>query len=520
MSRTFHLNIPITKVDEEQRIVTGIATSESVDSQGDIIDFEASKKAFSDWVGNIREMHDPTRAIGKRIDVQFDDDKKEVILSAKISESADGENAWVKVKEGILTGFSIGGQIFKITKDKAVKGANRIVDYALSETSLVDNPANPDAQLIMVKSKNGGLVRTEQAVNLKKSVWDAGEAIRLATELSYLIMTEQYEHEDEDTEQVQGLIEAFNRLRDFAAKEVVEGDDYILERDEVMELAQKAINLSKGEGMATKSKKVEKSSVVGGEDRDANANVELTAEDTGRPLNDTRERAEENGVPEAGTPVKTTDENGEQVVEAQPVVHKPGSPANPEGDTNVVDEKAKEEHKDSPTVVTPPEEDDKEDEAGSEENDDVEEEKVTEEDAPAEPETEGEGGKGKKKAAMPADLVKSIQTLVDRATSGNGAELQKVADLVTDLSAKVEKSMTSLEERVKSLENQPVATKSKSSYYLAEKGDEGDEEVQVTELKKRQEHLIAHPQDAKPGEMEQIYRDLRKAKVGERIEVK
>ena len=125
--RTFQLNVPISKVDEEQRIVTGIATTEALDSQGDIVDYEASKKAFSEWKGNIREMHNPI-AIGKGIDVQFDDKNKAVIVSAKISESADGQNAWVKVQEGILAGFSIGGRVYQVVKDKAVQGANRIVD--------------------------------------------------------------------------------------------------------------------------------------------------------------------------------------------------------------------------------------------------------------------------------------------------------------------------------------------------------------------------------------------------------
>ena len=56
MKKPLHVTIPITKVDEEQRMVYGYATVEELDSHGEIITFEASKKAFSNWIGNIREI--------------------------------------------------------------------------------------------------------------------------------------------------------------------------------------------------------------------------------------------------------------------------------------------------------------------------------------------------------------------------------------------------------------------------------------------------------------------------------
>lgn len=165
--------LPISKIDEEQRIVYGIATTEQLDKQNEIVDYEASKKAFGDWVGNIREMHRPDSAVGKAIDIQFDDDKKQVMIGAYISKSPDGENAWTKIKENILTGFSIGGKVFKtveetVKSDSGDVAAKRISDYELSETSLVDNPANPDAKFIMVKSANGHLDQVEEMVDKPK----------------------------------------------------------------------------------------------------------------------------------------------------------------------------------------------------------------------------------------------------------------------------------------------------------------------------------------------------------------
>jgi len=64
MGTRFRLLIPIEKIDKERRTVSGWATTESVDKQNEIVDYGASKKAFEDWHGNIREMHEP-KAVGK-----------------------------------------------------------------------------------------------------------------------------------------------------------------------------------------------------------------------------------------------------------------------------------------------------------------------------------------------------------------------------------------------------------------------------------------------------------------------
>lgn len=170
-----HITIPfqITKVDEEQRRVWGVATSDALDSQGDVLDYDASKAAVADWmkVGNIREMHDAKKAVGKAFDYNANDAKKEITVGAYISRSADGENTWQKVKEGILTGFSVGGKVLNSKLDKiADKTINRITEWSMSELSLVDNPANPTAQIVMVKSKDGNSIDYVDAQALLKAV--------------------------------------------------------------------------------------------------------------------------------------------------------------------------------------------------------------------------------------------------------------------------------------------------------------------------------------------------------------
>ena len=112
------LSMPITKVDKERRIVSGFATLDNLDKQGDIVPSEVSVKAFEKFRGNLREMHQPI-AVGKVVsfkeDKFFDPESKKmyngVYVSAYVSKGA--QDTWEKVLDGTLTGFSIGGSIDK-----------------------------------------------------------------------------------------------------------------------------------------------------------------------------------------------------------------------------------------------------------------------------------------------------------------------------------------------------------------------------------------------------------------------
>ena len=58
------LSVPFTKVNREKRTVSGFATLDNVDQTGDVVTSEASIKAFENFRGNLREMHQPV-AVGK-----------------------------------------------------------------------------------------------------------------------------------------------------------------------------------------------------------------------------------------------------------------------------------------------------------------------------------------------------------------------------------------------------------------------------------------------------------------------
>jgi hypothetical protein len=174
MSDTFKLYAPIEKIDKEKRTVAGWATTEDIDKQNEVVDFGGSKEAFSNWMGNIREMHEP-KAVGKAIEILPNDETKKIWVKAYISKGA--EDTWQKVQEGILTGFSIGGQTVqkttKIIKDMTTntgKTITCIMKYKLNELSLVDNPANPSCNFMLVKSIDGVSYQTEIVEDMKKVV--------------------------------------------------------------------------------------------------------------------------------------------------------------------------------------------------------------------------------------------------------------------------------------------------------------------------------------------------------------
>src|SRR5438045_8074682 len=83
---------------------------------------------------NIREMHQPS-AVGIAEEAAIDD--KGLYLGARIVD----HDAWQKVVAGVYKGFSIGGHV--TARDPADR--NIVTGLALSEISVVDRPANPEA---------------------------------------------------------------------------------------------------------------------------------------------------------------------------------------------------------------------------------------------------------------------------------------------------------------------------------------------------------------------------------------
>lgn len=165
-----HTKVEFTKVDKENRLVSGFATLDNEDSHDDVVEADASRGAFERFRGNIREMHQPI-AVGRLADFYEDsyyDPKtgimhKGIYVSAYVSKGA--QDTWEKVLDGTLTGFSIGGNIKKseseFVKDASGDGGKAvrfIKEYDLIELSLVDNPANQLANVFSIQKSDTGSV--------------------------------------------------------------------------------------------------------------------------------------------------------------------------------------------------------------------------------------------------------------------------------------------------------------------------------------------------------------------------
>jgi hypothetical protein len=190
------LSVPFTKVNREKRTVSGFATLDNVDQTGDVVTSEASIKAFENFRGNLREMHQPV-AVGKIVsfkpETYYDPASKEfyngVYVDAYISKGA--QDTWEKVLDGTLAGFSIGGKIIESDNEvnKATgKTVRFIKDYSLMELSIVDSPANELCNILSISKMNGQLVFKGMAADIvTENIFYCNESdsVFISTESSY-----------------------------------------------------------------------------------------------------------------------------------------------------------------------------------------------------------------------------------------------------------------------------------------------------------------------------------------------
>jgi hypothetical protein len=184
--------MPIGKIDVERRIVSGFATLDNIDKQGDIVTTESSVEAFKNFRGNLREMHQPS-AVGKIVsfkeDRYFDPSVKKfyngVYVSAYVSRGA--QDAWEKVLDGTYKGFSIGGNIknwddaYNEELDKSIR---IIKEYDLFELSLVDNPANQFANIVSIEKVDGKSVVSGylSKAEIENVFWDSETGIVMVSD--------------------------------------------------------------------------------------------------------------------------------------------------------------------------------------------------------------------------------------------------------------------------------------------------------------------------------------------------
>lgn len=191
--KNFHLFGKLAKMeaqDDGTLIVKGIVSSESVDSEGEIVTAAAMREAIPDYMqfGAVREMHGASAA-GTAISINVGDDditRFEALIVDPL--------AIKKCETGVYKGFSIGGK--KTQRDELNK--RKITGVKLTEISLVDRPANPDAVFELAKADATGRFQKPDnattvakggamgADTLKKGLWDVQSFAGLLCSLGWL----------------------------------------------------------------------------------------------------------------------------------------------------------------------------------------------------------------------------------------------------------------------------------------------------------------------------------------------
>jgi len=195
--KNFRFDVKITKASNDKTktndfYVEGYASTSDLDRQGDIVCKEALQKAarsletVNDTVFYGHE-YDLNNAVGKIVKADADD----IGLKVKIYVSEWAEELRMKLKEGIINKFSIGGRVSKdrqislaeavtaglVEENTSFEEINVIEDIDLFEVSFVGVPANPKAGVIRTLSKalHSTLKGGENMAKVKKDVVKAPE---------------------------------------------------------------------------------------------------------------------------------------------------------------------------------------------------------------------------------------------------------------------------------------------------------------------------------------------------------
>lgn len=157
---------PLRKIEDagDTLYVEGIASSEALDAQGEIIQSAAIVSAIPDFMklgsGALREMHGSTAA--GTIDSVTVTANGETYVNATVVDPV----AIRKVRTGTYKGFSVGGKV--LARDP--KSPKKITKIKLVEISLVDRPSNPEATISLWKAEGATSDPVSKAVSAVTSL--------------------------------------------------------------------------------------------------------------------------------------------------------------------------------------------------------------------------------------------------------------------------------------------------------------------------------------------------------------
>jgi hypothetical protein len=141
--------------------VHGIATSEAVDEDGEIVRADAIRAAIPNYMRfpALREMHQLSAA-GTTLEAEVGEDGTTRVVAHVVDPVAVA-----KVKSQVYRGFSIGGRV----TEREPSNPRVITGLVLNEISLVDRPANPEAVFDCWKAAS--LSPQHRAFNAPIQIW-------------------------------------------------------------------------------------------------------------------------------------------------------------------------------------------------------------------------------------------------------------------------------------------------------------------------------------------------------------
>lgn len=168
--RLAYSGLNVKSVDEDQRIITGIASTPSVDSDGDVMEPKGAQYALPIpllW------QHDKLQPIGHVIDVKATNQGIEITAKIeKISEPGPLKDrldtAWLSLKNRLVRGLSVGWRPIEAARIAATGGLH-VTKWWWGELSAVTIPANYEASIQNIKAfsqvdsaASGALHNTEE----------------------------------------------------------------------------------------------------------------------------------------------------------------------------------------------------------------------------------------------------------------------------------------------------------------------------------------------------------------------
>jgi HK97 family phage prohead protease/HK97 family phage major capsid protein len=149
--------LTIKSVDEEMRVIEGIATTPTTDRAGDIVE---PKGAVFDTPVDIPLLwqHDREQPIGRVFSASVSD--AGISIKARIAKDVLPfiDDAWALIKSGLVRGLSIGFQPVEFAFLKETDGVH-FTKWNWLELSAVTIPANTDASIQAIKSSDQALQR-------------------------------------------------------------------------------------------------------------------------------------------------------------------------------------------------------------------------------------------------------------------------------------------------------------------------------------------------------------------------